>query len=333
LKILSNKEIDGKDWFEFFNNNPYATPFQSPEYYYFINSLDGFKADVYSVEEGNELQALCVVTFQKEKGIKSFFSRRAIIYGGPLFADTKKGKHSLDSLIIAMNKKIGGKVIYAETRNFHDYSKMKDCFYENGWNYEPYLNIGILLQGKSREDILVAMKYNRRREIQLSFKEGAISEEAENIDDVTVLYNILFDLYKSRVRLPLPDLDFFIKLFYSPIGKVFIIKHKEQIIGGSFCLYYQNKSIYTVYYCSLRNYHPKIFPAHLAILAAIDFGLKNNLHKIDLMGAGKPEIEYGVRRYKSEFGGELIEQGRFIKVFHPFLFKVGKLGLTILKKF
>jgi lipid II:glycine glycyltransferase (peptidoglycan interpeptide bridge formation enzyme) len=132
--------------------------------------------------------------------------------------------------------------------------------------------------------------------------------------------------------LPIPGVDFFIKLFYSPIGKVFIVKHMERIIGGSFCFYYPDKSIYTMYYCSLRNYNPKIFPSHLAILATIDFGLKNNLYKLDLMGAGKPDIDYGVRRYKSEFGGELIEQGRFIKVFHPFLFKIGKVGLKVLKK-
>ena len=87
-----------------------------------------------------------------------------------------------------------------------------------------------------------------------------------------------------------------------------------------------------MYYCGLREYHPKIFPTHLAIVATIDFGLKNNLQKVDLMGAGKPNEEYGVRKYKSEFGGDLVEQGRFIKVYNPFLFQIGKIGLKIIKK-
>lgn len=332
MKFFINKEIDRKVWLEFFKSNTFATPFQSPEYYDFFNSVNGLAADIYAVEENNELQALCVVTFLKEKGIKCFFSRRAIIYGGPLVAEGEKGKLALNALILTINKDLKKKVIYAETRNFNDYKNYKDCFIENGWNYEPYLNVQISLQGKSRDDILVAMKYNRRREIQLSIKEGAIASEAENTDDVTALYHILFDVYENRVKLPIPDLDFFIKFYNSQIGIIFIVKHKERIIGGSFCIYYPNKSIYTMYYCSLRNYHPKIFPTHLAIFAIIDFGLKNSLQKVDLMGAGKPDEEYGVRKYKSEFGGDLVEHGRFLKICNPFLFKLGKLGLSVLKK-
>jgi serine/alanine adding enzyme len=332
LKILVNSAVDAKCWNTLLKINSFATPFQSPEYFEFINSVPGFSAEVFAVEEKNELQALCVVTFQKEKGIRSFFSKRAIIYGGPLFTDTENGEIALNSLLVAINKKIERNVIYIETRNLNDYSSKKDCFYKNGWKYEPYLNIQILLKGKSRVDILGSMKYNRRREIQLSIKEGVTSKEAENVGEVSILYYILFELYKKRIGLPLPGLDFFINLFYSPIGKVFIIKHKEQVIGGSFCLFFPDKPIYTIYYCSLRNYHPRIFPTHLAILAAIDFGLKNNLNKLDFMGAGKPDIEYGVRAYKLEFGGELVEQGRFIRIVHPLLFKVGKFGLTILKK-
>jgi lipid II:glycine glycyltransferase (peptidoglycan interpeptide bridge formation enzyme) len=188
------------------------------------------------------------------------------------------------------------------------------------------------LQGRSREDILGAMKYNRRREIQQSFKNGASANEAENENEIKELYNILLDIYSYRVKLPMPDLEYFIRLYNSPIGKVFIIKHNDMVIGGSFCIFYPSQSIYTMYYCGLRDYHPKIFPTHLAILATIDFGLKNNLQKVDLMGAGKPGQEYGVRKYKSEFGSELLTPGRFIKVNNPVLFNLGKFGLKLLKK-
>ena len=87
-----------------------------------------------------------------------------------------------------------------------------------------------------------------------------------------------------------------------------------------------------MYYCGVRDYNTKIFPTHLAIMAAIEFGLKNNLRILDMMGAGKPGVEYGVRKYKSEFGGELVEYGRFINIYSPLLFKLGKIGLSILKK-
>ena len=330
--IILFNNIPNKKWKLFLNNSTFATPFQTPEFFDFFNIEDGLSAEVFAVEENDELLALCVVTFQKEKGIKGYFSRRAIIYGGPLIADNEKAKQALGILLLAINKKIKHKVIYAETRNFNDYSQYSECFLKNRWNYEPYLNVRISLFEKTIDEILANMKYNRRREIQLSFKECAITKEAENETEVTYLYNILYDLYKSRVKLPMPDLFFFIKLFNSQIGKVFIVEHNRRIIGGSFCFYYPNKSIYTMYYCGLRNYNSKIFPTHLAIMASIDFGIKHKLQVLDMMGAGKPSVEYGVRKYKAEFGGETVEHGRFINIYNPFLFKLGKTGLNLLKK-
>lgn len=331
--LLKNQEIDKALWAKLQAGNLFSSPFQTNEYLDFFNSIPGLSAKVFAVEESNEILALCVVSFQKEKGIKGYFSRRAIIYGGPLIAKGEKGKLAFGVLLTAMNNELKHKVIYAETRNFNDYSKYRDVFIKSGLNYEQYLNYQILVQGKTLEDILGAMKYNRRREIQLSLKEGAYTNEAENTNEVIALYNILSALYEDRVKLPMPDLEFFIKLFNSTIGKVFIVKHNDNIIGGSFCFFYPGQSIYTMYYCGLRNYHSKIFPTHLAVLETIKFGLQNNLQKVDLMGAGKPSEEYGVRKYKSEFGGVQVEHGRFIIIFNPFLFKIGEAGLKAIKSF
>lgn len=330
--FIKTHNIALERWKSFLKSSTLVTPFQTPEYLDFFNSVPGLSAEVFAIEESKELLALCVVTFQKEKGIKGYFSRRAIIYGGPLIAKGEDGKRALGTLLSELNKELKRKVIYVETRNFNNYSEYKEIFLKNGWNYEPYLNFQISLYGKALEDLLSAMKYNRRREIQLSLKEGTYAKEAENMNEVIALYNILFALYEDRVKLPMPDLEFFIKLFNSSIGKVFIIKHKENIIGGSFCFYYPGHSIYTMYYCGLRDYHSKIFATHLAVLETIKFGLRNNLQKVDLMGAGKPNEEYGVRKYKSEFGGEQVEHGRFIKIYNPFLFKIGKMGMKVIKK-
>jgi hypothetical protein len=49
------------------------------------------------------------------------------------------------------------------------------------------------------------------------------------------------------------------------------------------------------------------------------------------MGAGKPDIPYGVRDFKMEFGGELVEHGRFLCVRKPLLYWIGELGVKILK--
>ena len=118
----------------------------------------------------------------------------------------------------------------------------------------------------------------------------------------------------------------------SSLGKVFIVKHDDNLIGGAFCLFSKKRGIYTLYYTGNRNYHKKIFPTHLAIMGVIKFALNNGLKMVDFMGAGKPGVDYGVRSFKLQFGGDLVEHGRYLKILNPFLYRVGKIGLNFLSK-
>ena len=51
-----------------------------------------------------------------------------------------------------------------------------------------------------------------------------------------------------------------------------------------------------------------------------------------MMGAGVPDVPDGVRDFKAEFGGELVEHGRFLCVSKPIQYKIGVMGVKILKK-
>lgn len=327
-----NCKIDITLWKSMLLNSPQMSAFQSSDFFKFYNSISNYSAEVFALEETDKDNALVVVTYQQEKGIIGYFSRRAIIYGGVILNENVSNSIALEKLLSTILKTLKGKAIYCEIRNSFDYSKFSYLFEKQGWIYEPHLNVQLSLQGKSADEILAGMRYNRRREIKMSFKEGAVVREAFNADEVYSLYTILQELYKERVRLPMPTYEYFKRLFESKIGKVFVVIHEEKIIGGTFCIYMAENSIYTLYYAGLRNYNKRIFPTHLAIWGAIKFGLENNLKMVDFMGAGKPDIPYGVRDYKLEFGGDLVEHGRFIKVLNPFLFRLGKLGLKVLSK-
>ncbi len=328
LQFQSNNLIK-TDWEQFITTNQFASPFQSIEFFDFINKTDNHEAITFSCSYNGNIEALCLVTIQQEKGLKGFFSKRAIIYGGPLLSTNQEVNKKL---IEYVTKKLASKVIYIETRNFFDFNNELSVFQELKWEYLPYLNFQLAFKDASTETLIAAMKYNRRREIKQSITEGASYQEATNEEQIKKLYEILLDLYKTRVKLPIPPLSYFLNLYHSTIGKVIIVEHNAQVIGGAFCLFYPNESIYTLYYCGLRDYHKKIFPTHLAIIGAIDFGTQNKLKSIDFMGAGKPGEEYGVRKYKSEFGGELVEYGRFIKITKPLLYKLGKFALEFIQK-
>ncbi len=330
MEYLKNSKIEVDKWKDLVRNCKLSTPFQTHEFFEFYNSIEQQSANVYAIGTGDRLLGLAIVTIQKEKGVKRFFSKRGIIYGGCLLEDEVDGQGVYNQLLKYVAEDLRNEVIYIEIRNYLDYSHIE---INDIWQRIPYYNCNIDLRGKTIDDLLKAMTYNRRREIKLSFKEGADVEEAKSLDDVLILYNLLKELYKDRVKLPLPNESFFKNFYHSGIGKVFVVKHEDNIIGGAFCLFYAGLSIYTYYYHGIRDYHPKIFPTHLAIYGAMKFGIDNKLQMVDLMGAGKPEEEYGVRKYKAAYGSNLIEQDRFLLIQKPLLYKLGLKGLQFLKRF
>ena len=329
MKVLQQDEISRDKWNQLLASCSFASPFQTPEYFDLVDRNETTAAEVIALEDSGQLKVLMVITIMKEPGFSGFFSRRGIIFGGPLINETTN--EELSFFLSELGKQLKQKVIYLETRNFFDYSAYKDAFISSGWEYKSYVNVQINLTGVKKEEIQSKFKYNRRREIKQSQAAGATYHLSENREEIYSVYQILQQLYLENVKLPLPPFDFFSEFFRTGILLVFVVMHNQKIIGGSFCPVSPGKGLYTYYYCGLRNYDKQIFPTHLAILAALEYAVDNNIPKVDFMGAGKPEVEYGVRNYKLEFGGDLVEHGRYLKILSPLLYNVGKLGLNILK--
>jgi lipid II:glycine glycyltransferase (peptidoglycan interpeptide bridge formation enzyme) len=330
MKLLKNKELNRDKWISLLRKSEFSTPLQSPEFYDLFNSVEDYSADVLAIEKDGEYKSLIIVTIQKEKGVKSFFSRRGIVYAGPLLIDSNQ--FILEFLLKEVNAFYKRKLIYLEVRNQKDYSSFMYIFNDYGWKHEEHLNVELTLENLDAESVLSGMKYNRRREIRLSYKENAIARPAKDEKEVNKVYDILKEMYRTRVKLPLFCYPFFLELYRSKIGKVFVVLHEDKIIGGSFCLYYDNMTMNTFYYTGLRNYHKKIFPTHLAVMSIIKFSIDNNLKMVDFMGAGKPNVDYGVRDYKLQFGGDLVNYGRFKIIYKPFMFNLGVWALKVLTK-
>lgn len=328
MKIVYKIEDINKDsWNKLLSKSDYSTPFQSYHFYELYNSVKGYSADVIAVEKSGNYLALAVITIHKEGGVKKFFSKRGVVFGGPLFTNTK----SADFLLSFINSFYKRKLIYLEIRNNFDYSNLLSIYNKYSFNFTEHLNVIINVEGNI-ETLLSKMKGNRRREIRQSYKQGATVREASNIKEIGDLYSILSNLYDSKVKLPYPSLSFFIKLVQSKIGVALIVMHNNKIIGGTFCIVQPNVSIHTMYYVGVQAYHKRIYPTHLAVTGVLEYAVVNNIPIVDLMGAGKPNEEYGVRKYKMAFGGNLVNYGRNIRIFNPILYQVGVLGVKILSK-
>lgn len=328
MKIISNNEIPLDLWKDFIRKNKFASPFQSPEYYNLFNSVEGISSLAIAVIDSKRILALAVVTLQSESGLKSYFSRRGIIYGGPLIDNENQKALSvlLDQIVLKFKKE----TIYIEIRNLSDYSHFKDIFLLHGYKYTPYLNYKI--KTSDLASMLSCISNSRLRQIRKAQKNNVTWREARDQKEVFLFYQILNRLYKYKIGKPLPSNNFFKLFFEEELGKFLLVLYNNKIIGGIMCPIMEGKAIYEFYVCGLDDEYKEQYPSVMATWAAMEYANQNNIPLFDFMGAGKPNEYYGVRNFKARFGGELVEYGRFIKINKPFLYEMGKAGLKIMRK-
>ena len=89
VRILTYGEIDREEWGKLVRESATGTWFQTPEAYEFFASMPKlFKPFVIGAYSRLILRGVCVGYVTKEKNpLKQFFTRRAIILGGPCLAD------------------------------------------------------------------------------------------------------------------------------------------------------------------------------------------------------------------------------------------------------
>jgi len=327
--IIHNKiaQVSEKQWATLLEVDT-CNFFQTPEAISFFVSV-GIETFTYVVESNYEVVAVLTGIIQKEKGIKSTFTSRAISYGGPIFSKNIE-EDEVKELLELVIQKLKNKAIYIEIRNLNDYSAYKEIFKEVGFEYHPHLNFHL---DCSEEQVMrKRMSSSKLRQVKKSLKEGATIIEAQTTEQIASFYEILHDLYKTKVKTPLPDFNFFIALWKQKSVKFLLVAYKDEIIGGIVSPILFNKVIYEWFVCGKDGVYKNIYPSILATWAAMDYANKNGIPRFDFMGAGKPNEGYGVREFKSKFGGELVEHGRFCYVAKPFLYEMGKTAVKILKK-
>ena len=304
--------------------------FQTDECLEFYRSLGFVEAFECSVKRGNETKGRIVGYIQKDGGkLKSFLSRRAVINGGPMLSEDIS-EEELKQLLDSCRQMLKGRAIYVETRNFEDFGKFKNVFEDEGWKYEPHYNFQI--DTSNVETVEEHLGKSRKRDIRTSLRDGASFSEAANVEEVGELYGILEKLYFTKVKTPLFPIEFFDKLYSSDWGKIFVVRYGGRVVGGTVCAC-DGDTVYEWFACGEDGISKSVFPSTLATYAGIMYAAEHGHRRFDMMGAGAPgDGGYGVRDFKAKFGGELVEHGRFKCILNPMLYKVGTIGVKIIKK-
>jgi lipid II:glycine glycyltransferase (peptidoglycan interpeptide bridge formation enzyme) len=345
-KILPKKElmkfevnsdihkIDLVKWDEFVKQHPEGTVFQSSEIYTLFNKSKKFEPILFQVNNNGHLTGVLLAVIIKEYAGKiGFFTSRTVIYGGPIIdAPEEEYDHVLDALLKGLIRKVKNRSIFIQFRNFSDMEKRKEIFRKNGFYYLERLNF--LVDTSDEQTVRKNISKSKLRQVKKGLEAGAkiISPNCE--DQVKEFYQILYKLYRYKVKKPLPEYSFF-KSFYeqsdkNKLGIINLVEYENKIIGGILSPVSQDKVIYEWYICGLDKEYKHVYPSVLATWAAIDYALKNNIRCFDFMGVGTPDKDYGVRDFKAKFGGEMVNYGRFGRINNSLLYAVTEVGYNIL---
>ncbi|MCR9010686.1 lipid II:glycine glycyltransferase FemX [Gabonibacter chumensis] len=331
IQIFDNiDQISIDQWELLLNRSKTASFFQSKECYDFYASLSFMKSFVFAAFENDILKGVVVGYIQKDGGkLKQFFSRRAIVPGGALLANDIS-EEVLRSLLLFCKKGLASKAIYIEFRNYNDYSLFRPVFESVGFDYKAHLNFHV--NCVSEDIVKKNLGNSRKRDIRTSLRDGAEIVGEPTLQEVETYYDILSELYKTRVKTPLFPFEFFNKLYREHFGKFLLIRLKGKIIGGTVCVIMENRVMYEWFACGLDGKFKNIYPSTLATWSGIKYATDHDIPLFDMMGAGKPDEGYGVRDFKAKFGGDLVEHGRFLFITKPLLYNIGRLGVKLLKK-
>ena len=279
--LCKESDIQPSEWESLVSVSSTASWFQTREAFEFFNGLPLMKAFVVAVKEGEILKGLVTGYIQKDGGkLKQFFSKRAIILGGPLLADSITDDE-LSSMLHALKDRLKREAIFIETRNFNDFSKWRKTFEDCGFRYEPHLNFH--LNTESEELAQSNIGKHRWRYIRISMRDGAKLVDHPSWEQIKSFYEMLDELYRTKVKKPLYPLAFFEKLYGMKSAKFFLVEYESVIIGGSLCMCLEGKTVYEWAKCGNDHYRKNIYPSSVATWLGIQYAANNGFLRYDFL--------------------------------------------------
>ncbi len=328
--------LDPAPWKRFVVDHPDGNPFQLPAMFAFYDQVPGYDPVAVLAREDDDVCGVILGVIQQEHaGLVGKFSARTIVWGGPLVRSDHDTPDLLaDGLLKNLVKAVRKRSIYIELRNLFDTSAIRRIAEAHGFTYHEHLNFQV--RTEPEEALRKRISASKLRQVRKAMKAGVKIIEPENPEQVKAFYDILADLYRNRVKKPLPGWTFF-EQFYDQranhrLGLYLLLEFQGKIIGGILCPVMPGKVIYEWYVCGLDQAYKQQYPSVVATWAAIDYALRHGIGTFDFMGAGKPDQDYGVREFKSKFGGDMVQLGRYQRINKPLLMQIGKLGVRILGK-
>lgn len=158
---------------------------------------------------------------------------------------------------------------------------------------------------------------SRIRQIKNGLKNGAEVTEAHTAEEIQEYSRMLHKFYSFRIRKYFPSHQFFKLmdkwLIQKGLAKIYIIKYKGKIIGGSSCLYSKDNA-YLWFSGGMTKTYAKQYPGVLAVWAALIDAKERGCRHLEFMDVGLPFQKHGYRNFVLHFGGKQSSTRRWFRI-------------------
>lgn len=333
---VSKKSPNIEAWTELQASSPFASPFQSREYYEFLKSQKNHIPLVLSVC-GNQsvLLALVVIDIQSNGNrLLRHFTSRAIVHGGPLVSPDCPDEALQQLICEAIKLSRKNNAVYFEVRPYFDYSGYAGIFSSCGMKSIDYGDC--IVDTSSLDTIDRNIQPRKGRQIRAAIRQGI--RFVDNPTDETQIrdfYAMLRQKHWQRSGRPVPSLQYFIELSRTSLASFLFAYYHDGLIAGSVLLHSRSvkcQYAYHYYVAGLDDLFENLAPSSVITYHTLQYAHDIGCQQVSLMGAGRLSIPYGVRDFKVRMGARVVPYGRYLFLNHSLIYHLASFALNLLHR-
>lgn len=260
----------------------------------------------------------------------SRLSSRSIWFAEPICNDDEVGQEALSALVARHDREVGRKVLFSEIRPLLQAGTERQVLVDAG--YEPYDYLNYVVDLSDGEEALWSrLSKSCRKQIKKCESKGVTLERASGDDAIEQMYACVQTSYE-RSAIPLAGAELFlaaVQEFDAKQVDIRLAKFHGNVVASGITLKYQDR-VFAWYGGAERVVG--LSPFSLLTWDEIKCGSREGFRLYDFGGAGIPDRPYGPREFKSKFGGELVNYGRYRKANSKIAFAAAESAFKLLKQ-
>lgn len=295
---------------------PGNNTFHSRELFQIYEATPGYTPLLIVATEGTKPVAKLLAAVRKSiRWFPPSIIKRCEVYGTGEYLDDTVDKEAIFGEILEhLTTEVLRNSFLIEFRNLENAMFGYKYFREN--NYFPINWLRVRNSLHSIKSVEERFSPSRIRQIRKGLKNGAVIEEAHTTEEILEFSQMLYHVYSSHIRKHFPNINFFrhmdTRLISNQQGKIFIIKYKEKIIGGSACVY-SGDTAYLWFSGGMRKTYALQYPGILAVWMALKDAYERGYRHLEFMDVGLPFKKHGYRDFVLRFGGKQSSTRRWFR--------------------